>query len=276
VLEPATGRLHYANAGHDLPYVYTEGGTVELRARGVPLGLMPGSTYEEKEAFVQPGQNILFYSDGVVEAHSPEHEMFGFGRVKHIVARHPGSQALIEALLAELARFTGADWEQEDDVTLLVLARDAEQVIAEFTIPSEPGNERLAIARVEDGLRDLPLSPRRMECMKTAVAEATMNAIEHGNKSLPELPVTIKVVVSNGDLHVRITDTGRGGPIPESTPQPDLQAKLRGLQSPRGWGEFLMKRMVDDMHVTWADGHNTIELIVHLDERAAAPAGGPD
>jgi serine phosphatase RsbU (regulator of sigma subunit) len=79
VLDPRTGALSYANAGHDLPYVRHRGGDAdELMARGMPLGLMPGMGYEEKEINLGAGDGALFYSDGVVEAHNPEGEMFGF------------------------------------------------------------------------------------------------------------------------------------------------------------------------------------------------------
>ena len=71
VLDPETGHFRFANAGHDLPYVKTADGSEELRARGMPLGLMPGIGYEEKEAVIQPGDSLLLHSDGVVEAHDP-------------------------------------------------------------------------------------------------------------------------------------------------------------------------------------------------------------
>ena len=124
VLDPRSGRLRYANAGHDLPYQRTVNGVVELRATGMPLGLMPGMSYEEIEATIAPGDSVLLYSDGLVEAHSPSGEMFGFPRTKKLVAAHPGGASLIEFLLAELAGFTGDAWEQEDDVTLVTLQRD--------------------------------------------------------------------------------------------------------------------------------------------------------
>ena len=125
VLEPESGVLRYANAGHDLPYRRTAAGLDELRATGMPLGLMPGMSYEEKEVTLLPGESVLLYSDGLVEAHNEEHEMFGFPRLRELMRTHPGGAALIDFLLGELAGFTGSGWEQEDDVTLVTLQRHA-------------------------------------------------------------------------------------------------------------------------------------------------------
>ena len=128
ILDPATGRLTYANAGHDLPYRRkasgSAGGAEELRATGMPLGLLPGMGYEEKEIVLERGESVLFYSDGLVEAHDPQREMFGFPRLQGLVGTHrSGGQALVNFLLSELARFTGEEWEQEDDITLVTLER---------------------------------------------------------------------------------------------------------------------------------------------------------
>src|ERR687894_700983 len=102
VLDPVSGHFRFANAGHDLPYVKTAEGSEELRARGMPLGLMPGMPYEEKEAVLQPGESVLLHSDGVVEAHDPERNMFGFPRLKQAVADYPGGAELIDRVLADL------------------------------------------------------------------------------------------------------------------------------------------------------------------------------
>jgi serine phosphatase RsbU (regulator of sigma subunit) len=130
ILEPESGRLLYANAGHDLPYRRRVGrseGAEELRARGMPLGLMPGMGYEEKEVVLERGESVLFYSDGLVEAHDPQREMFGFPRLQGMVGTHRGGgSSLIGFLLSELTRFTGEDWEQEDDITLVTLERSEE------------------------------------------------------------------------------------------------------------------------------------------------------
>jgi predicted ester cyclase len=128
ILDPAEGRLRYANAGHDLPYRRQAGrseGAEELRATGMPLGLMPGMGYEEKEIVLEKGESVLFYSDGLVEAHDPKREMFGFPRLRALIAEHGEERLLGDFLLDELYSFVGEGWEQEDDITLLTLARSA-------------------------------------------------------------------------------------------------------------------------------------------------------
>ena len=125
VLDTGTGQVTFANAGHDVPYVRTADGVAELRATGMPLGLMPGMTYEEKTFTFQPGDCALLHSDGLSEAHGPGREMFGFHRVAALVGAGASGQALIDLCLAELDAFTGPGYEQEDDITLLSLVRAA-------------------------------------------------------------------------------------------------------------------------------------------------------
>ena len=91
-----------------------------------------------------------------------------------------------------------------------------------------------------------------------------MNAMEHGNHYRDDQPVGIQVLASPSALMVRISDYGGGQPIPEPD-APDLEAKLAGLQSPRGWGLFLIKNMVDEMRVQTDEVHHTVELIINLE-----------
>jgi serine phosphatase RsbU (regulator of sigma subunit) len=121
VLDPESGLLRYANAGHDLPYLHHDGDAEELRARGMPLGLMPRMSYEEKEDSLEVGDSALLYTDGLVEAHDPEGEMFGFPRLRTLLAEHAEESSLGEYLLEELYSFVGEGWEQEDDITLVTL-----------------------------------------------------------------------------------------------------------------------------------------------------------
>ena len=286
VLDPASGRIRYANAGHNVPYVSTEGGVTELRATGMPLGLLPEMTYEEKEATLAPGDTVLLHSDGLAEAHNPDREMFGFPRVASLTGEASDGEVLIDRLLKELQEFTGPGVEQEDDITLVTIGHraagaaaggaagapgaTAERQLAAFQVASEPGNERLAIDQVAEAVAGLGLAGQRLERLKTAVGEATMNAIEHGNGNRPELPVEVTVTTDDTDIKVRITDQGGDrGALPD-VETPDLEAKLAGLQTPRGWGLFLIQNMVDRLETAVNEHHHTIELVMHLKEEPDA------
>ena len=280
VLDPATGHFRFANAGHNLPCVQSDDGAFEARASGMPLGLLPGMAYDVAETTIAPGRAAVLYSDALPEAHDPDGDMFGFPRVVDTVAAAAGSNGeLVDALLDALHAFTGPVWEQEDDITVVTLHRssgagldltgteeDPGRVLAEFTVPSAPGNEREVMERVGEVCAPLDLPPMRLEALKTAVAEATMNAIEHGNHNDTSLLVEVRVWTDEHALVVRVTDEGGGGdPVPALSTEPDIDAKLRGEQSPRGWGLFLIRNMVDDLHVFTDDEHHVVELVVRLE-----------
>jgi serine phosphatase RsbU (regulator of sigma subunit)/anti-sigma regulatory factor (Ser/Thr protein kinase) len=293
VLEPESGRFVFANAGHNLPYVRTATGVEELRATGLPLGLLPGIVYEEVDATVRQGESMLLYSDGLVEAHGPDREMYGFPRLRDAMAVDEGSTDLLDRLLDGLRTFTGAAWEQEDDITLVALRRSAGvsrdswdknrgeipvtheavrapsaevQPLLAFTIQGAIGNEREAMTRVGDAVGPLGLEPSRLERLKTAVAETVMNAIEYGSQGNPEVPVDVWVDADEVAVRVRVTDRALSGPVPDVEP-PDLDAKLEGRQRPRGWGLFLIRHMVDAMDVSTDDGLQTVTLTLARDGR---------
>jgi serine phosphatase RsbU (regulator of sigma subunit)/anti-sigma regulatory factor (Ser/Thr protein kinase) len=278
ILEPETGRIVMANAGHNLPYIRTDGGVVELRATGMPLGLMPGISYEETEGVIAPGSNVLLYSDGLVEAHDPAAQMFGFPRLREAMTIDDAGSELLDRLLEDLHRFTGPDWEQEDDITLVTLRRASGVVdtasstpgptlVTAFSVPGEEGNERLATDRVAAAIADQGLSPARLERLKTAVSEAAMNAIEYGSQGRPEVPVDIAVETTDDAIVVRITDRALSGAVPSEAETPDIERKLAGEQKPRGWGLFLIKNMVDSMDVTGDESTQTVTLTMAREER---------
>ena len=130
VLDPESGSIQIANAGHNYPILCSKNQVDELRARGMPLGLLPSSTYEEVNCTIDTGEGLLLYSDGLVEAHSPEGEMYGFPRLRELLAEFPrrdqqvSAGELIEYLDQDLNLYTGSEWEQEDDVTFLALGRE--------------------------------------------------------------------------------------------------------------------------------------------------------
>lgn len=274
LLDPVSGHLVYANAGHNLPEKCSQEGETELRATGMPLGLLPGMTYEEKETWLLPGESLLMYSDGLVEAHNPAGEMFGFPRLRSLIraSAHNSSASCsnhIQTLMDELNQFTGRSWEQEDDITFVMIRRMQESVslpslefetLAQFSLPSVSGNERVAMERVAEIVSQAGFPAARLEKLKTAVAEATLNAMEHGNSFHEEIPAVICVRKSSQVFSILITDRGAGVPVTDWV-QPDLEAKLAGLQSPRGWGLFLIRSMVDELNDTCTADAHTVELI---------------
>jgi anti-sigma regulatory factor (Ser/Thr protein kinase) len=275
LLDPRSGVLRYANAGHNLPFRRTPDQVLELRARGMPLGLMPDMDYEEKETELLPGDNMVLYSDGLVEAHNPQGQMFGTPRLQQMLRTPECGKGLIECLMGELTSFTGPGWEQEDDVTFVIVDRldsysepqntgGSQSVLAKFSLPSQPGNEREAMERVAAAVDGLSLPQKQVDRLKTAVAEATMNAMEHGNKYQIDVPVEVEVKTDGKELLVSICDCGGDKAIPESK-EPDLDAKLIGEQSPRGWGLFLIKKMVDDMRISTDGKHHIVELVLNLE-----------
>jgi serine phosphatase RsbU (regulator of sigma subunit)/anti-sigma regulatory factor (Ser/Thr protein kinase) len=288
VLEPKTGRVVYANAGHPLPYVRTAEGVIELRATGMPLGLMAGMDYPEHEAVLAAGEGVLLFSDGIVEAHDRAGAMFGFPRLRELLATERSGTALLDHLLHELHAFVGPGWEQEDDITLVALRRtgvgaaaeveadpgsteagvdagsSAGRVLLQVSLAGEPGNERSAMDEVARAVDGLGIAPARLEQLRTAVSEAAMNAIEYGSQNDPTIPFDVVAAVEGRDLVVRITDRGLCGPL-GGAEEPDIEKKLAGEQRPRGWGHFLIRHMVDEVDVTTGGTGQTVTLTLHLE-----------
>lgn len=290
LLNPNTGKLKFANAGHDLPYLKRGNNSSQLKATGMPLGLLPGMQYEESEIQLEEGDCVLFYSDGLVEAHDPKREMFGFPRLGNLMSYYDEEKPLNEYLLEHLASFTGQDWEQEDDITMVTLQYDGGQGISqianatylpesspalpikpeeiweslgEWPIASTPGNERLAMDNVATRVKFLNIPGRTLDRLKTAVSETVMNAMEHGNQYQPDKPVLLSLKTCEQSLLVSVTDYGAGA-IGSEAAVPDLDAKLAGLQTPRGWGLFLVEKMVDELRDKRDEKNqtHTVELIV--------------
>lgn len=263
VIDTATGRTHYANAGHNLPYLRRDGIVVQLQARGMPLGLMPDSTYDERETVIELGDLLLLYSDGITEQHDAHGEMFGFDRTAALLVDATSGDDLVDDAVGALARFS-AGVEQEDDITLVTLHRGRTRgEVTAFEFASESGNEREAMERVHALLTDA-LPAERLDALCTAVSETVMNAIEHGNRGDAALEVRVVVRRTAEEVSVEIADYGRGVQEPHATP--DLALKLAGLQTPRGWGLFLIEQLVDRVVERLEGERHFVRLIMRLDD----------
>jgi serine phosphatase RsbU (regulator of sigma subunit) len=122
MIDPSTGSMALANAGHNLPYRRSDELIVEIMARGMPLGLMPDMFYEEIEGRISPGESLILTSDGLAEAHAPDGDMYGTERLRDALGRANGD--LVGAALESHTLFVGPEWEQEDDITMVTLTRE--------------------------------------------------------------------------------------------------------------------------------------------------------
>jgi anti-sigma regulatory factor (Ser/Thr protein kinase) len=137
------------------------------------------------------------------------------------------------------------------------------KILAEFSLPSQPGSDHLACEQVAAAVQALKLSPADLERLKTAVAEAALNAINCGGYyySQPNAPILIRVLVVEQANPMHQTDPG-SGPLPD--PQiPSPAAQVSSQQSPRSWGFFLIRRKAEEGYIRLDGAHHTIELFLY-------------
>ena len=231
------------------------------------------------EVALEPGESVLFYSDGLVEAHDASGEMFGKDRVVERVTNHPAGPDLLDYLIESLIGFAGAEW-RPGTTTSPWFPCTASPRPHRGSSPAERGRchrrsgafrafreERSRLPRpYSPNWRDWTCPSGRGNVSGPESRRLAMNSMEHGNGFDPALDVTVALTVAAGRIDIHLTDEGRGMPLdPEA---PDLEAKLAGEQSPRGWGIFLIRNMVDELHTTDVDGRQRLELVFYTGQDA--------
>ena len=145
----------------------------------------------------------------------------------------------------------------------MVLAKNA---TVEVRLPSRLGFEKVAMGTAASVARLMGFSEDRVEDLKTAIAEACINAMEHGNKFNDAVPVAVMLTIRDASLEVRVVDKGQG--LDHPVPPPDIDRKMHGEESPRGLGMFLIQSLVDE--VEWVhgapNGGSYMRLVIRLDK----------
>lgn len=135
----------------------------------------------------------------------------------------------------------------------------------EVRIPSALGFEKVAMESAGSMAKLMGFSDDRIEDLKTAVAEACINAIEHGNHNVASVPVGVILSMDSDELEVKVLDDGKGMASPP--PPPDIDRKMTEDESPRGMGMFLIQALVDD--VEWVpnpEGKSFVRLTIRLNK----------
>ena len=130
-------------------------------------------------------------------------------------------------------------------------------------VPSALGCEKVAMDFAASVAKAMNFPPDRVEDLKTAVAEACLNAIEHGNKLDASTKIGISLTVDKGRLQVSVQDSGGGiGQVPV----PDMESQLAGKTEPGGWGIFLIKTLMDEVSFESTPEGNVVKMIIHLEK----------
>ncbi len=137
-----------------------------------------------------------------------------------------------------------------------------EPIITELRLPSRLGFEKVAMGTAASVAQMMGFSADRVEDLKTAVAEACINAIEHGNKLNDRLVVVVTLSMDAESLEVKIADQGMG--VQQALHVPDMDRKMLGEEDPRGMGMFLIQALVDEVEYVSEITGSYARLVIHL------------
>jgi len=133
----------------------------------------------------------------------------------------------------------------------------------EISLPSQVGYERVAMASAESYAKMLGLAPERIEDLKTIVAEASINAMQHGNKERPDARVTVSMTVKDNTIQVTVMDQGEG--FKGFLPDPNIERIVNEQDPPVGFGTFLIRQLADQVEIDkTADGANFVRMTIKL------------
>ena len=138
----------------------------------------------------------------------------------------------------------------------------------EVRLPSRMGYEKVAMSTAASVAKLMGFREDRIEDLKTAVAEACINAMEHGNRLNEGLSVGVLLEAGEDALEVKVLDDGKG--LKSLPPKPDIDRKIHGEEDPRGMGMFLIQALVDEAE--WVAGSNGKSSYVRLVIRLDSPA----
>jgi anti-sigma regulatory factor (Ser/Thr protein kinase) len=254
VVDLATRRVTLASAGHLPPLI---GGQEALLISALPLGVDPEVIYTDYAFTLAPGEPLLLFSDGLVEAPDAAGALPEMARLTQIL-RQPGASAvrLIDRLLA-LVEARGGGHSPADEITALVLIPPAE---LHLELPSRAG-AALEAAQQVDAYAERYGPAGRAEAIASAVGEVCLNAVTHGNGERPELPCVIHLVAGPSGVEATVFDHGAPFDLPGRPP--DLVAQMTGDGPIRGWGLQIVQAVADRCTVEPVPGGKLVRLSFH-------------
>lgn len=244
VLEPESGRLTYASAGHPPGILAHPDGTTRLleEGRSIPLAVQPGRVRPEAECVMPARGTLLLYTDGLVER---RRRPLTVGIDEATEAVHAGRNVAVDDLATQvMSRLAPTDG-YDDDVALLLYRHPAP---LEMSFPAESGQLAPVRKALRGWLDQCELPPGTVQNILVAAGEACANAIEHGHRDTPGDTVYVRAEACVDNLRLTIADSGRW-----RTPQPELNAH-------RGRGMRLMRALMQQVSVTQGPTGTTVDM----------------
>ena len=257
ILEISTGKLTFANAGHDDPAFLTNGGdfTIEKRKHGLALGAMSGVTYKNSETVLNKGDKIFLYTDGVPEATDEKNELFTAEKMLDALNedKNVSPKDIIKTVRKKVQEFTG-DAPQFDDITMLCVEYKGKNGKI-IRLPATDENLAKATGFVKACLTDRNLSAKFIKQVELFVEEIFVNVAHYAYA--PNIgDVEISCEVSADKMVVTFTDEGKEyNPLAKPDPDVSLPAEKREVG---GLGIFMTKKFTDNLKYEYKDGKNIL------------------
>lgn len=248
LLDPATGVLHYVNAGHDPPIVVgSEGIAARLVPTGPAVGMLPGLPFDTGLVTLIPGDIMLAFTDGVIDARNPAGIPFGENHLLELLDDPPPSASAISDLISDLMAQHIRDGDQFDDITLLAVRRERISKEEPLELILEADRHSLATARrfVEQSCKGMELNDEMTFAFKLAVDEACTNVIQHAYGESAEGHMKLVFEHQRDKVRLTVVDWGRSFHL-EQVPVPDLWSGWQ--ERPEGGlGLFLIREKMDEL-----------------------------
>ncbi len=265
ILDIRTGQMEYSNGGHNLPYKLSNGQSKQLEnTKGTVVGVMEDARFEKNVIAVEPGDWIIFYTDGVTEAMNNHEELFSESRLEQFLSSLDPSisaQELTQRLVSEVRQFSST-MEQSDDITIVAMRYRGIGNHAQSKVTLDLKNERSELAKLNNTLTEFgqnhQLPDAVLFAIKLALEEIVTNAISHGFKDRREHRITVRLSLEQSALLSEVEDDGPAfNPLEMLAPDTKQPLEERPVG---GLGIHLVRTLMDEVRYRRQDGRNVLVL----------------
>ena len=268
ILDPKNGELRYINAGHMNPLLKKKDGKFKEfpNKHNFVLAAMPDYKYTTEIAYLEPGDELVLFTDGVTEAHNPNKELYGTERLINFVnnAQYFNAKQLLDEISDDVVRYADGV-EQFDDTTLLIMRYlGNDDIIPEtaITLKARPTNAVLAVNFVESVLAKYELPPTFIARVSIVIDELFANIAFYAYPQDYVGEATIQVDFRNEAFYLTLIDSGI--PFDPTAPREVDTSSSIDERKRGGLGIFIVKKTMDEMKYEYKDHKNTLNLVKYL------------